>query len=103
MQNLKKVMPLMALVLGMGLVFSQSAFKSTTAVRYKYLNNNETNINQPSSWQVITSSNEPSCDNGEQLPCVIEVDGSLSTFLINHPTAADILDAPEMKSSKSEL
>ncbi|RYF26674.1 MAG: hypothetical protein EOO42_00880 [Flavobacteriales bacterium] len=103
MKNLKNLLPLFALVLGFALVFTQSAFKSNTAVRYKYKNNTSTNINQPSSWEVITSENEPTCDDSPELPCVVEVDGSLSTFLINHPTAQDIMDADEIRSTKSEL
>lgn len=83
------------------LVFTQSAFKSSTAVRYQYMNNTATNIDQVSSWQQITGT-EPTCDNEEDLPCVIEVDGSLASYLDNKDVQA-IFESPEFRSSKSQL
>ena len=64
MKNLRKLLPLFALVLGIGLVFTQSAFKSTTTTEYGYDPNNSTGL-AVNGWVDLTLLVE---DNGSQTP-----------------------------------
>lgn len=99
--NLRKLnLGLVALLLGFGLVLTQSAFTpKEQATRYRYVNNTATDIDQVSSWEPITGS-EPSCGVETDLPCVIMVDGDLATYLEEHDTVTKILSSDELESSK---
>jgi hypothetical protein len=102
MKMLKKInFAILAVVLGLGLVFTQSAFKAT-AVTYHYKNLTETNITQANSWEVVDEETPVfSCDEGGDLPCVIEVDGSLQDFLTGK-NAITIMASDESRETKSE-
>ncbi|GAA4213197.1 hypothetical protein GCM10022289_45000 [Pedobacter jeongneungensis] len=98
---LKKLnLGLAALVLGFGLIITQSAFTSSTlGTLYHYKDANGP-VDDPDSWEPVTGEPTFSCSQEDVLPCTIEVTGSLSDYLDNHPTAGDILTSPEIRSSR---
>ncbi len=68
---------------------------------YRYLKNDDTDINQVASWEEVTSSEPIDCDNLNQLPCVISISGSLVDFLQENNTLGKIMASDELKSTKS--
>lgn len=85
MKNLKKLaFGLVALCLAFGLVFSVSAFKSKskTAKAYSYWRydlNQETGALSGFNYTKISNPDAPSCDDAEEIPCVIRVDENITT------------------------
>ncbi|RYF12212.1 MAG: hypothetical protein EOO42_20390 [Flavobacteriales bacterium] len=81
MKNLKLILPVLAIILGLGIVLTQSAFKSHDAKRtvsyFKYTGStfDETNYRNISNWEHVTDLEAPSCA-GEGKICVLEVDNS---------------------------
>lgn len=78
MKNLKLVLPALALILGLGIVFTQSAFKTPKKTTYEYFKYNgttfdETNYRNISNWEHVTDPEAPSCL-GDQKICVLKVD-----------------------------
>ncbi len=62
MKNLKLVLPLFAIILGLGLVFTQSAFQvsnKSTTLRYRYIGNDEAGLKTLSNWQEIAPEDTP--------------------------------------------
>lgn len=85
MKNSKNLIPLFALILGFALVFTQSAFKSSTSkapVEYQYLSNSslEAEMINIDNWEVVDSGT-PSCSTGDVKPCRFIYDGDFETFL----------------------
>lgn len=85
MKNLKKLLPIFALVLGFGLVFTQSAFKSVqknTPVEYQYTSNSnlEEDMQDIDNWEVVDEET-PSCPSGSVKPCRYSYDGDFAAFL----------------------
>ena len=85
MKNSKKLLPVLALVLGLGLVFTQSAFtkgKVNTPVVYQYISNSSTEaaMKDIDNWQIVDSET-PSCTSGEAKPCRFVYDGDFDSFL----------------------
>ena len=85
MKNLKNLLPVLALVLGLGLVLTQSAFKGTkanTPVEYQYISNSSTEaaMQDINNWQVVDSET-PSCTSGDAKPCRFVYEGDFDTFL----------------------
>ncbi|RZK37834.1 MAG: hypothetical protein EOO90_24145 [Pedobacter sp.] len=91
MQNLKKMLPLMALVLGMGLVLTQSAFKTTKTDQYTFRYNgpnySQANVENEANW---IHDESVACTDVPQKACSIKVDASF----VNNP-----LTTPTLKSS----
>ncbi|WP_199119753.1 hypothetical protein [Pedobacter sp. ASV28] len=80
MKNLKSlIFGLAALCLAFGLMFSVSAFKKKTNVYWQYTKNNHTDIRDGYSYSQVTSPEAEACDPGNDLPCVLEVDASISS------------------------
>eukprot|EP00744_Colponema_vietnamica_P037632 GILI01068826.1.p1 GENE.GILI01068826.1~~GILI01068826.1.p1 ORF type:complete len:123 (+),score=3.28 GILI01068826.1:346-714(+) len=91
MKNAKKLM-LFAFILGIGLVFTQSAFKSTnrTLYTFRYVGADylKASVENESNW--IYDSSAASCDDSPEQACTIKVDAAF----VNNPTTT-----PSLKSS----
>jgi len=101
-----------ALLLGFAMVFGFSAFKSTgkrvNMVRYQFQNATDTNIDQVTSWDNVTSEEPEECSIGSTLPCIIEFDTdgtypNLAAYLATNNTAALINASPEVVEKKASL
>ncbi|MGJ1342185.1 MULTISPECIES: hypothetical protein [Sphingobacterium] len=82
MKNLKKLMfGLVALGLAFGLMFSVSAFKAkkATFTYWRYDLNTQVGARSGFNYTQITNPSAPGCDDGEEMPCVIQVDESIDT------------------------
>lgn len=97
MKTLKNLLPLFAIILGVGLVFTQSAFKSSakkSALMFQYQESDDSRINDETAWTDVTNNAPESCSEGNVLPCVIQFDTTdypdLSAYLAAHPTVQDI-------------
>ena len=112
MKNLKKLMfGLAALVMAFGLVFSVSAFKKSDAkkeiLRYQYKNSDDTDIGLVSSWDNLTEVPQQDCEEGDDLPCIIEINTSTSSFnslaayLSANNTLTAIMASDEVAAKKS--
>jgi len=110
--NLKKIsLGLAALIVAFGLVFSMSAFKQAPVkkeiLRYQYKNSDATDINQVTSWDDLNSLPQQDCEEGEDLPCVIEINtstspyNSLADYLSAHSTLGAIMASDEVTVKKS--
>ncbi|MFD2584206.1 hypothetical protein ACFSR6_17005 [Pedobacter vanadiisoli] len=89
-----------ALVLGFGLIATQSAFTTkTSGTLYHYKDSNGP-INDQASWEPVSGAPSFSCGEEEVLPCTIEVTGSLSSYLSTHDTAEEIMASPEIRSTR---
>lgn len=96
---LKKInLGLAALVLGFGLIATQSAF-TTVGTLYHYKDANGL-IKEEASWEPVSGATSFTCSEENVLPCTIEVTGSLAAYLIDHDTAEEILTSPEIRSSR---
>lgn len=84
MKNLKKLLPLFAFVLGIGLVFTQSAFTGKVDPPTYY---NAASIGMPSDWQPLgvkvigTGEGEFSCDESNARECIASKSGEIYTTL----------------------
>ncbi|UKT65051.1 DUF6520 family protein [Pedobacter mucosus] len=103
MKNLKIKLPFLALLLGLGIIFTQSAFTVAPvkrAVTYWFFNSSDpSDIRVGTQYSHIINPDPVSCPTGTDLPCVLEVDESidtqpeLNTYLNNmttFPTDANI-------------
>jgi len=87
MKNLKNLMPIFALILGLSLVFTQSAFKSAgspTAERYWYYDNpsnDDADVMNHLNWTQAAPSDESTCVADAERPCKIFVDADDATEL----------------------
>jgi hypothetical protein len=109
MRNFKNLLPLIAIILGLGLVFSQSAFKSgvkqsKTEVMFQYQDADDSRIDDGDAWTEVTELTVQECTEGITLPCVVKFDtgdyADIDAYLLAHPTAQDILDDEESLQSK---
>ncbi|MDQ7950133.1 MAG: DUF6520 family protein [Pedobacter sp.] len=98
MKNSKSLLPFFAIVLGLGLVFTQSAFKSgvkKTTLMFQYQDADDDRINDEAAWEDVTSEPAESCGEGSTLPCIVSFDtteyADLAAYLAAHPTVDDIL------------
>ena len=99
MKTLKKLFPLAAIVLGLGLVFSQSAFKAKTNTVWVF---DGTSISQAKDADLYhVDMDAPSCELGESVPCKITSAGTstdknvLQSYLNTFPTDEDVLEAAD--------
>lgn len=99
MKNLKKVVfGLVALIVAFGLVFTVSAFKKKRAsIYWQYNLNVETGARSGYNYSPIGNPNSPGCDDGEEMPCVLQVDESIDSqakldnyLSTNFATEADV-------------
>lgn len=83
--NFKKLnLGLVALVLGFGLVVTQSAFttpKQTTSSFWRYNLDSETGALSGFNYTKITDPEAPGCADEQEIPCVIEVEGNINSQL----------------------
>jgi len=99
MKNLKLVLPALALILGLGIVFTQSAFKgkTKTPVVYEYTSNSHlpADIKDIDNWEVADLET-PSCGEAGELVCRYQFEGDMTDFqnYLEAPTtiATDIND-----------
>ncbi len=91
---------LAALLLGFGLIASQSAFtnKKTTYYHYKTTNGP---VNQTSSWEPAGSPTAFQCSGDPEVPCTIGIETSLSTYLSGKDNQA-VLDSQELISAREQ-
>lgn len=110
MKRLKFLLPLFMLLLGIGLVFTQSAFKKTekfSTLKFRYTGSDASGLHTVGNWQdVSTQPNPEGCDPGEEIPCLIEFDtsqwSSLSAYLSANSTLQDMVDSGAIQSYKDE-
>ncbi len=89
-----------ALVLGFGLIATQSAFTTkTSGTLYHYKDDNGT-ITDEASWEPVSEETSFSCSQDEVLPCTIQVTGSLSSYLLAHDSAEEIIASSEIRSTR---
>ena len=95
MKNLKLILPALAIILGLGIVFTQSAFKGEAkgkrlqyTFRYNGPDHSKANVENESNWVYTTS--PITCDDVPQEACSIVVDQAF----VNNP-----LTTPTLKSS----
>lgn len=81
MKTLKSLtLGLAALVMVFGLVMSVSAFKAKkTSIYWSYDLNTETGARSGYNYSPISNPSSPGCDDGEEMPCVLQVDESIDT------------------------
>lgn len=101
MKNSKKLLPVLALVLGLGLVFTQSAFKSvqkSAPVEYQYTSNSnlEQDMQDIGNWEVVDEET-PSCATGTAKPCRYSYDGDFAAFLLGTSKTDLIANAQTLK------
>lgn len=96
MKTLKNLLPLFAIVLGIGLVFTQSAFKSTITKTYQYQQANNDRLFDETAWADLDIEESQSCSEGSTLPCVVEFEDTefadIGEYLEAYPTRMDILN-----------
>jgi len=98
---LKKInLGLLALVLGFGLIVTQSAFTAKTLNYYHYKTANGP-VDQPTSWEPAAAPTTFECSGDAEVPCTIAIETSLSTYLSGKDTQA-VLDSPELLSARAE-
>lgn len=109
---LKKInLGLVALVLGFGLIFTTSAFKSGNEKANKqwfYLANTVGQANDETKYS-LTTTPPTSCQSGPDLPCYIETPGDVDTpaelhsyFMINYSNSATLIDAAATERREAE-
>ncbi|RYF25077.1 MAG: hypothetical protein EOO42_04535 [Flavobacteriales bacterium] len=108
MKNLKNLLPVLALVLGLGLVLTQSAFKSgKTTMTYQYDRNDAFGIDNPAHWNNLAETPQQSCSEGTTLPCIVQFDSSeyvdLDAFLATNDDAAKILSSGKTISKQQNV
>jgi hypothetical protein len=77
MKNLKKLLPVIAVVIGLGIFFGASAFKSinqkTTTLKYRFTGTSTTELHDISKWDDVSAQPTPApCETGDELPCLVE-------------------------------
>lgn len=110
MKNLKNLLPVLAILLGLGLVITQSAFKnntkpSKTDVMFQYQDSDNGRIYDSTAWEEVTSPTA-GCPEGVKLPCVVKFDtgdyADIDAYLTAHPTLQSILDDTDHLQSKKD-
>lgn len=91
---------LAALVLGFGLIATQSAFTAKTTTYYHYKTANGP-VDQTSSWEPSAGPTSFECSGEEEVPCIIGIETSLSTYLSGKDTQ-EVLDSPELISAREQ-
>ncbi|WP_421938449.1 hypothetical protein [Pedobacter sp.] len=83
MKNIAKLkITVIALIIGLGLVTLHSAFKTEKKTGYKYWrfdSNDPSNIRVANEYTLISNPQGPTCDNADEIPCVLKVDESIDT------------------------
>lgn len=97
MRNLKNLLPVFALILGVGLVFTQSAFTAKTNTYWVFDGTSINDVKDASQYH--EDMDAPSCTTGDNLPCKLETDASindetaLQTYLNTFPSNSAVRDA----------
>jgi hypothetical protein len=95
MKNLKNLVPVFAIVLGLGLVVTQSAFKPTTDTVWVFDGASLADVEDADFYHVELEE-EPTCDEGTTRPCKIVSIGSSSTDKNDFQDYLDItFDSPQ--------
>ncbi|RYF88935.1 MAG: hypothetical protein EOO03_07210 [Chitinophagaceae bacterium] len=85
MKNLKFLLPLFAIILGIGVVFTTSAFKNkvnkpTKAFTYWQFTGDDINeVRDYTKYTQITNPEAPSCEEGSDIPCVLATPVAVNT------------------------
>ena len=91
---------LAALVLGFGLIASQSAFTSKKTTYYHYKTSNGP-VDQTGSWEPAGSPTAFECNGDPEVPCTIGIETSLSSYLSGKDNQ-DVLDSEELISAREQ-
>jgi hypothetical protein len=111
MRKLKNVLPLIAFVVGLSLVFSQSAFKfgdkKTTTLKYRYNGPDEAGLTTLINWEDVSEQEEPeNCLPGTEIPCLVEFEDNeyddIVDFYTTNDTAVEMFDTHKVVSKKNE-
>lgn len=108
MKNLKKLLPVIAIVLGLGIFFSASAFKSnqhTTTVKYRFTGTSTADLHDISKWDDVSAQPTPTpCEVGTELPCLVEFQTSeydnIQDFLDQNEDVSDMIATDRVISLK---
>jgi len=83
MKNLKSKLPLLTLLIGMGIVFVQSAFSPANPKRvstyWRYNSTDPAQSQTGTNYTLITDPNAQECPSGDEVPCVLEAPESITT------------------------
>lgn len=110
MKNLKNLLPLFAMIIGLGLVFSQSAFKSSknkAILTYRYNGSNAAGVTTVANWtDPSIEPNPQNCEAGTEIPCLVQFDTSeyadISAFIADKPSNALMLSSGKVQTRKDE-
>ncbi|TKC10663.1 hypothetical protein FA048_10830 [Pedobacter polaris] len=110
MKNSKIVFPAIAIVLGLGIAFSSSAFKPSGKVnvlKYRYIGTNEAGLTTLSNWtDVSTEENPTPCEAGDEIPCLVQFQDNeydnIADFITTNDTKAEMYATSKVESSKNE-
>ncbi|KIA92289.1 hypothetical protein OC25_17815 [Pedobacter kyungheensis] len=91
---------LAALVLGFGLITSQSAFTNKKTTYYHYKTGNGP-VYETSSWEPAESPSSFECSGNPEVPCTIAIETSLSTYLSGKDNQA-VLNSKELISAREQ-
>jgi hypothetical protein len=101
MKNLKKLVPVIALILGLGIAFGATAFKPSkdpVTLTYRYIGTDELGLTDIDNWEPIPANETPlPCDPGTELPCIVsftdEEYDDITDFYTTHDTAAEMFSS----------
>lgn len=110
MKNLKLILPVFAIVLGLGIVFTQSAFKAKTPINlaYQYTGSTDEGVMEPSNWTPITYQPTPTeCDELGDLVCIVQFTDeqfdNIADFLNNQTDAEAVNNSTYAKRHKEPI
>jgi hypothetical protein len=96
---LKKInLGLAVLVLGFGLVFTQSAFTVKDTAFYHYKSGP---VDDTDSWEPAAAPGSFECPEGADVPCIIGIETPLATYL-SGKTNSDILASNKLVSARAQ-
>lgn len=109
MKNLKFILPVFAIIFGLGIVFTTSAFKSSDkkiqTLKYRYIGTNETDLTNPLKWENVSEEPNPeACEPGEELPCIVQFNdneyANIAAYYGTHDTAAEMFSSLKVVNRK---
>lgn len=109
MKNLKLILPALAIVLSLGIVFTTSAFSSADqkiqTLKYRFIGTSESDLTNPTKWQNVSEESNPeSCEVGTELPCLVQFNDNeysdIADYYSTHDTAAEMFSSLKVVSRK---
>jgi hypothetical protein len=110
MRNLKNLLPLFAVLIGFGLVFTQSAFKNAdkkATLTYRYNGSNAAGVTTAANWTDPSVDPDPQgCAAGTEIPCLVQFETSeyanISAFIAAKPSNSQMLSSGKVQTRKDE-